>query len=105
MSTDHPPHSLERVRAEIDRLDHEIVRLLGERYRRVLEAARLKAEVLQVAAPERQRPVIARAEARALEVGLPPQVAHAAYAALIAEFVRLEEQVFSAHRDAQEESA
>ncbi|MBU4610888.1 chorismate mutase [Achromobacter sp. GG226] len=57
--------TLAQVRANIDRLDDEIVRLMAERAMYVKDAARFKADAFQVSAPARQAEVFAKVQALA----------------------------------------
>jgi isochorismate pyruvate lyase len=50
--------TLHEVRVEIDRLDEQIIRLLGERAEYVHAAARFKTSEEHVAAPDRQRAML-----------------------------------------------
>lgn len=86
--------SLAEVRANIDRLDREIVRLLAERGRYVKDAARFKRDRYQVAAPARQAEVFARVRALAEQAGGEPDVVEAAYRSLVAGFVAREQSWF-----------
>ena len=61
--------SLEQVRAGIDRLDAQIVRLLAERGAYVLAAARFKHSADAVRAPQRVEQVVARVRALAEQQG------------------------------------
>jgi isochorismate pyruvate lyase len=90
------------VRAQIDRLDDEIVRLLAERAMYVKDAARFKRDAFQVSAPARQAEVYARVRALAerhnpgFNGGFPglPEVVEAAYQALVAGYIACEQQYF-----------
>jgi isochorismate pyruvate lyase len=82
--------SLAEVRANIDRLDGEIVRLLGERLQYVLQAARFKRTAVEVAAPDRVEQVIAHVRALAVAHDLPPDPIERVYRPLIATFITLE---------------
>lgn len=57
--------TLAEVRANIDRLDEEIVRCMAERAMYVKDAARFKADAYQVNAPARQADVFAKVQALA----------------------------------------
>jgi len=57
--------TLAQVRANIDRLDDEIVRLMAERAMYVKDAARFKADAFQVSAPARQAEVFAKVQSLA----------------------------------------
>lgn len=88
--------TLGEVRDNIDRLDREIVKLMAERGRYVHEAARFKANPAQVDAPQRVEVVVNKAKAFAEQDGLPPQVAEAAYRAMVHAFTEYEQGVFAA---------
>ena len=88
--------TLGEVRANIDRLDRQIVRLIAERGRYVHEAARFKANPAQVEAPERAEAVVRKAMALAEQDGLSPQVAEATYRAMVRGFIDYEQEVFAA---------
>lgn len=91
--------NLAEVRANIDRLDDAIVALLAERAMYVKDAARFKRDAYQVAAPSRQAEVFAkvRALAETHNRGFEhfPDVAEAAYRALVAAFIANEQLYFA----------
>jgi len=87
--------SLEEVRANIDRLDREIVRLLAERGRFVVHAARFKNTESEVLAPARVEQVVANVRRYAGEYGAPEDVVARGYRVLIEGFTAEE---LSAHR-------
>lgn len=89
-------NSLEEVRSNIDRIDREIVRLMAERGIFVQHAAHFKTSHADVEAPKRVEQVIAKVRTLALEANLDPQVAEAAYRAMIAAFIEVERATFSA---------
>ena len=82
--------SLEEVRDNIDRLDRAIVGLMAERGRFVEQAARFKTSRSDVEAPKRVEQVIAKVRGLAVEAGLEPQVAEAAYRAMVGAFIEVE---------------
>ncbi len=82
--------SLEEVRDNIDRLDRAIIALMAERGRFVEQAARFKTSRSDVEAPKRVEQVIAKVRGLAVEAGLEPQVAEAAYRAMIGAFIEVE---------------
>ena len=89
---------LAAVRAGIDRIDHEVVRLLAERARLVQDATRFKADAFQVAAPARQAAVFAGVRAMALKQpdvfdGF-PDIVEATYRTLVAAFIAREQHFF-----------
>jgi isochorismate pyruvate lyase len=98
-ATDHPAYwgspsvdggkccaTLADVRANIDRIDRQIVALMAERGQYVAEAGRFKADPAAVSAPARVEAIVARAKALAREDGLAESVAERSYRAMIAAF-------------------
>ena len=88
--------SLDEVRANIDRLDREIIRLMAERGSFVQQAARFKTSHADVEAPKRVEQVIAKVRGLATDAGLEPRVAEAAYRSMIGVFIEVERQAFQA---------
>ncbi|CCH34980.1 chorismate mutase [Actinosynnema sp. NPDC047251] len=84
------PGSLDEVRARIDGLDAELVRLLARRQRMVEVAARFKVDEQAVRDPGRVERVIEGVVRLAAEKGLSPAVAEAVWRAMIGAFVDLE---------------
>jgi isochorismate pyruvate lyase len=82
--------SLVDVRTEIDRIDREILALMGRRAGYVHAAARFKETEAAVAAPERQAAVFRTRRAWALEEDLDPDFIERLYRELIAYFVERE---------------
>ncbi|HEY8357871.1 MAG TPA: chorismate mutase [Ramlibacter sp.] len=94
--------NLAGVRAEIDRIDDQVVRLLAERAMYVKDAARFKRDAFQVSAPARQAQVFERVRGLAERHnpafnggfdGL-PGVVDAAYRALVAGYIACEQNYF-----------
>ncbi|HBS31568.1 MAG TPA: chorismate mutase [Parvularcula sp.] len=76
--------TMDEVRAEIDRVDQGLVDLLAERWSFVDRMWELKrAEAAQANVPWRNRAVIERVRARAVEAGLPPEMAEALWRQII----------------------
>lgn len=84
------PGSLADVRARIDGIDGELVRLLAERQALVRAAAAFKTDERSVRAPDRVEQVVALARSRAAEAGLSPDVAEPVWRAMIGAFIDLE---------------
>lgn len=82
--------SIERVRANIDRIDRQLVGLLAERGAYVKQAAAFKATTAEVRAPRRVEEVIGKVVALAHEVGANPAVTEQVYRAMIAGFIDAE---------------
>ena len=89
------PASLDDVRAQIDALDAEIVRLLAERGRCVAQAARFKRTAAEVAAPQRAEQVIGKVRALAVAHDADPDIVEAIYRTIIARFTSAELKEFS----------
>lgn len=85
-------NDLTHVRADIDGIDAEIVRLLARRQRLVERAGTLKKgqSTDAVKAPNRVAHVIAARRAAAIEAGLDPDVAEQVWRAMIQAFTSLE---------------
>jgi isochorismate pyruvate lyase len=84
------PESLSEVRARIDDLDADLIRLLADRQSLVRAAAAFKADEQAVRAPGRVQEVIASARERAIAAGLAPAVAESVWRAMIDAFIELE---------------
>lgn len=85
-----PPASLAEVRAGIDVIDSELVRLLAQRQGLVRAAASFKADDQAVRAPDRVAQVVASVRERASAAGLEPMVAEAVWRAMIGAFIEVE---------------
>ena len=86
--------TLADIRAAIDRVDGEIVRLLAERLRFTRDAARFKADEGEVAAPVRAAAVVARAVALGAERGVPAEILEPVYRALVAASIEDQRKIF-----------
>jgi len=82
--------SIEEVRAEIDRIDRDILTLLGRRAGYVHAAARFKATEKAVAAPERQAAMFQERRQWAVEEDLDPAFIEGLYRSLVAYFIERE---------------
>jgi isochorismate pyruvate lyase len=85
--------TLGEVRANIDRIDRQIVALIGERGGYVREAARFKANPAAVEDKARVEQIIARLRALAVDDKAPPDVVESTYRALIAAYTDEERKV------------
>ncbi len=79
--------TLNEVRQNIDWLDREIVRLMAERGRYVVDATRFKRDAFQVSSPARVEDVMSKVRDLASERGLEPVIAEKTYRAMIAAFI------------------
>jgi isochorismate pyruvate lyase len=86
--------TLGEIRAAIDRIDGEIVRLLAERLVWTRDAARFKANEAEVAAPARVEEVVARARKIGAERGVPAEIVEPVYRALIAASIEDQRRIF-----------
>ena len=95
--------TLADVRANIDRLDDEIVRLIAERAMYVKDAARFKRDAFQVSAPARQAQVFEKAcllaERHNQGFANLDQVVDATYRAMVAAFIANEQTYFNTMKD------
>jgi isochorismate pyruvate lyase len=81
------------VRVEIDRVDRALVDLIAERFGYVERAWEIKlAERSAANVPWRNQQVIDKVRARAVEQGLPPDLAEALWRQMIGWFVQYEEE-------------
>lgn len=91
--------TLSEVRANIDRLDDQIVALIAERAMYVKDAARFKRDAYQVSAPARQAEVFIKVRALADKhnrgFNALPDVTEATYRALVAAFIANEQSYFA----------
>jgi len=83
-------NSIEEVRLNIDRIDHQIVILLAERGDYVKQAAKFKKTSDDVKAPQRVEQVINKVTSLAKELGGNPVVVEQVYRAMISGFVAAE---------------
>ncbi len=79
--------SLEEVRVQIDRLDEQIIRLIGERAGYVKAAARFKDSEHAVAAPDRFAAMLEVRRQWAVRDGLSPDVIESIYRELVRYFI------------------
>jgi isochorismate pyruvate lyase len=78
--------SLAEVRANIDRIDRQIIAAMAERGQYVAEAGRFKKDPAAVSDPARVEAIIARVRKMAAADGLSPDVADKTYRAMIGAF-------------------
>jgi len=81
-----------QVRAEIDRIDAELVDLIAQRFSYVDRAWQLKAEPGDAYVPWRIQQVIDKVKERAKQKGLPPELTEALWRQMIGWFVQYEEE-------------
>ncbi len=84
---------LSEVRVEIDRIDNGLIDLMAERFGYVERAWQIKLGLGQEASvPWRNQQVIDKVRARALDRGLPPDMAEALWRQMIGWFIQYEEE-------------
>ena len=86
--------NLQEVRDNIDRIDHDIVKLMAERQKYVAEAGRFKPSLDEVNAPARVEQVVAKARRLAKEQGLSEDVVEKTYRAMVGAFTDYERSVW-----------
>ena len=82
--------SLEEVRANIDRIDDGIIKLIAERTDYVKQAAKFKTNTDGVKAPDRVESVIRKVRGNAEKYGADADMAEALYREMIARFIDME---------------
>ena len=83
---------MDDVRAEIDRIDVELVKLMGERFNYVDMAWQFKQNPEDATVPWRIKQVIDKVKAHAKEEGVPPQLIEALWRQMIGWFIQYEEE-------------
>lgn len=82
--------SLSDVRTEIDRIDRQIVELIGERARCVKQAARFKKNEGDVAAPERVAALLSARREWAHAAGISPDLIETLFREMVGYFIATE---------------
>jgi isochorismate pyruvate lyase len=85
-------NSMDQVRAEIDRIDRQLVDLIGERFTYVDRAWQLKQAPSEARVPWRIQQVIDKVRARAVQNNLPPELIEALWRQMIGWFIQYEEE-------------
>ena len=83
-------NNLEEVRANIDRIDDEIIKLIAERGTYVAQASAFKKDEESVKDTGRVEKVIAKVRKKAKEYGANPDMVEALYREMISRFVNME---------------
>ena len=83
---------MEQVRGEIDRIDANLVDLIGERFTYVDRAWQLKKSPAEARVPWRIQQVIDKVRARAAANDLPPELVEALWRQMIGWFIQYEEE-------------
>lgn len=82
--------NIQKIRVEIDAIDREVIRALGERFAYVKAAAKFKTSQASVKASERFDAMLQQRRIWAEEVGLNPDVIEKLYRDLIGYFINEE---------------
>ncbi len=83
-------HTLQEVRAEIDKLDDQIVELIGARNSYIKQAAKFKNTVEEVKDPKRIDEIMTKVRHKALTLGMSPNLLEEIYTIMINEMVESE---------------
>jgi isochorismate pyruvate lyase len=87
MKTPSECRDMEEIRANIDALDKDVVRLLGLRFEYVKAAAKFKTDATAVRAPERFQAMLAQRRAWAEDAGLSADAIEKMYRDLVEHFI------------------
>ncbi len=90
MKTPEQCESMVDIRAEIDRLDRQVVALLGQRFAYVKAASKFKTSETTVRAPERLQAMLQQRRVWAEEDGLDADVIEKMYQDLVNHFINEE---------------
>jgi isochorismate pyruvate lyase len=88
--------SMAEVRAEIDRIDKVLVKLLSERQRYIERAAEIKSDRIAVRDEDRVEDVIAKVLIEARKAGLNPEIAEPVWRTLVERSIAFEFKAFDA---------
>lgn len=83
-------NDIQDIRTEIDRIDQEIISLLGNRYQYVQSAAKFKKDEQGVKAPDRVKSMLAKRRGWAEQAGLDPDMIEEMYTNLVNFFIKKE---------------
>lgn len=90
MKTPDDCQNMADIRAEIDRLDRQVIALLGQRFTYVKAASKFKTSETDVKAPERVQAMLQQRRAWAEEAGLSADVIEKLYRDLVNYFIEEE---------------
>ncbi len=79
--------NIQDIRAQIDRIDRQIIAALGQRFKYVLAASKFKTSETSVKAPERLKLILRERRVWAQEQGLDPDVIEKLYQDLVDYFI------------------
>ncbi|MCY1464387.1 Isochorismate pyruvate lyase [compost metagenome] len=81
---------MEDIRAEIDRLDQAVIKILGARFKYVMAASKFKTSETSVRAPERFKAMLVKRREWAEAEGLNPAAIEKLYTDLVNHFIEEE---------------
>jgi len=90
---------MDEVRAEIDRIDAELVDFIADRFTYVDRAWQLKRSPAEARVPWRIQQVIDKVRTRASAKGLPPELVEALWRQMIGWFIQYEEEKLRQHEE------
>ena len=82
--------SIEEVRANIDRIDDGIIKLIAERTEYVKQVTKFKTNAESVKAPDREKAVIRKVRGSAEKYGADADMVEALYREMISRFIEME---------------
>lgn len=82
--------TIEQIREQIDRVDKEVIRLLGERFGYVQEIVKYKTDAKSIRAQERFDQVISQRRVWAAENGLSADLIEQMYRLMMEHFIQIE---------------
>ena len=87
MKTPHECRNMQDIHTEIDRIDQEVINLLGQRFGYVQKAAQFKTNETAVRAPERFHSMLDQRRVWAAQAGLDPDTIANLYRDLVHYFI------------------
>ena len=99
MKTPNECANMEDIRAAIDRIDQDVIALIGERFQYVQAAAKFKTSRESVKAPERFAAMLRQRRGWAAQAGLSPNVIEKMYSDLVEYFINEEMTKWKAEKD------
>ncbi len=91
--------NMEDIRAEIDRIDQDVISLIGVRFQYVQAAAKFKTSRESVKAPDRFAAMLRQRRGWAEQAGLSPDVIEKMYSDLVEYFINEEMTKWKAEKD------
>ena len=90
--------NIDDVRAEIDRIDQDVIALIGKRFKYVQAAAKFKTSTESVKAPERLTAMLRQRRHWAEQEGLSPDAVEKLYSDLVEYFINEETAKWNAEK-------